>query len=516
MIMLNTKFLPGLSLLSRLCLMLFACLFSFNAAANNIIVSADTPIPQSGRLHIVLSQNAEQEPRFYSAWPTRDVEPLFSVDLTSMADRAKVNIGQMSGFPFDALSQLPEGTWYAQAVYDTNVIDSGINSPFNYYSQVEKLEISANSSAAVSLVLREQIPADSLPKDDGLLKFVKLKSEILSTHWEQDMFLRAGVLLPASYFDKPLEKFPVYFDIGGYGSRYTRAERLYQSQAFKDYWNDPNTEQMIIVFLDGEAPFGDPYQINSANNGPYGDATWQELLPYLNQTYNMVDNTQGRFVSGCSTGGWVSLALQIFYPDTFNGAWSYSADGVDFRYFQLVDIYQDENAFVNEFEQKRPSYRSKDGEVIFSIEREIQMENQMGRGNSFVTSGGQWGGWNAVYSPRGEDGLPMAIWDPVSGKINKEVAQAWKKYDLTLHTEQNWAELGPKLAGKLHIWMGDIDNFYLNNAMYLFEDMLKARTEPESDAEFDWKRGVGHCDYDSIEMRKSTISQMYQRYLDTN
>jgi hypothetical protein len=278
---------------------------------------------------------------------------------------------------------------------------------------------------------------------------------------------------------------------------------------------DKSTPQMVIVFLDGEAPFGDPYQINSANNGPYGDATWQELLPYLTNNYNIEPSSQGRFVSGCSTGGWVSLALQLFYPDTFNGAWSYSADGVDFKYFQLVDIYADDNAFVNEYGQSRPSYRAKDGEVIFSIEREIAMENQMARTNSFVASGGQWGGWNAVFSPKAESGLPAAIWHPYSGKINKDVAEAWKKFDLRLYTENNWRELGPKVSGKLHIWMGDMDNFYLNNAMYLYEDMLKARTEPESDAIFNWRRGVGHCDFDREEMRKSTLSQMYQRYLAT-
>ena len=488
---------------------------SFQSLAANISVSADLPIEEAGRLHIVFSQDDEQEPRFYSAWPTKDIEPLFSLDLENLKEPLTLRSVDVSGFPHKSMSEVPDGTYKVQVIFDTNTIDSGMNSPFNYHSKVQTVDITNGTMADLSFILSEQVPADSLPEDQDLLKFVKLKSEILSDFWNTDMYLRAGVLLPATYFDKPLEKFPVFFDIGGYGSRYTRAEAWYESDTFREYWMDSNTPQMIIVYLDGEAPFGDPYQINSANNGPYGDATWEELLPHLTSTFNMVENSQGRFVSGCSTGGWVSLALQLFYPDTFNGAWSYSADGVDFRYFQLVDIYSDDNAFINEFGQKRPSYRAKDGEVIFSIEREIQMENQMGRTNSFVSSGGQWGGWNAVYSPKGKEGLPAAIWDPETGEINKEVAEAWKKFDLRLYTEQNWAELGPKLAGKLHIWMGDMDNFYLNNAMYLYEDMLKARSEPESDAIFDWKRGVGHCDYDRNEMRQSTISQMYQRYLDT-
>lgn len=501
---------------STVALLCFLTITSTLLFASKVTIEVDKPISQPGRLHIVLSPSDENEPRLYSAWPTKDVEPLFSVDLKSIINGEVISLEQFRGFPHAALKDLPSGVWYLQAVYDTNTLDSGINSPLNYYSSVQKLELTQGKPLAFAFTLNQQVPEDSLPENKDLLKFVKMKSDVLTEFWGSDMYLRAGVLLPATYFDKPLAKFPVFFDIGGYGSRYTRANGWYESESFQEYWQADDTPQMVIVFLDGEAPFGDSYQINSANNGPYGDATWQELLPYLTNNFNIDESAQGRFVSGCSTGGWVSLALQLYYPDTFNGTWSYSADGVDFRYFQLVNVYEDSNAYVNEHGQQRPSYRAKDGEIIFSIQHEINMENTMGRTNRFVTSGGQWGGWNAVYSPQGKDGLPAAIWDPETGAIDSEVAKAWEKYDLRLYTQNNWAELGPKLKGKLHIWMGDMDNFYLNNAMYLYEDMLKERTEPTSDASFSWQRGVGHCDYDREEMRQSTISQMYQRYIETN
>lgn len=481
-------------------------------------VSPDAPLP--GRLHIVfvplseteIETNNIREPRLYSAWPTKNVEPLFSIDLSDLPKNASFTSEDLNGFPYQRLEDLPAGRYAVQAVYDSNILESSINSEGNAYSSVEFISIKNRQFPNVQLKLNNVLEPDTLPDDDQLLRFVKFKSETLSQFWNSDMFLRAGVILPRSYFDNPLARYPVYFDIGGYGARYTRAQRLYDNEKFQEYWLDESTPEMVIIFLDGEAPFGDPYQINSANNGPYGDATWQEFLPYLEQQFNIVDKMEGRFVSGCSTGGWVSLALQIFYPDTFNGAWSFSADGVDFRFFQLVDIYSDQNAFFNEHDQERPSYRQKDGDVIFSIKHEIDMENTMGRGSSFITSGGQWGGWNAVYSPKGENGLPMAIWDPDTGVIDKRVAQEWKKYDLRYHLDENWLELGPKLQGKLHIWMGDMDNFYLNNAMYLFEDMLKSKTEPRSDARFTWRRGVGHCDYDGLEMRKRTISEMIEQY----
>ncbi|MFC4700115.1 alpha/beta hydrolase-fold protein [Glaciecola siphonariae] len=500
---------------SNLLICISLVLACVNAHAKTISISANQAIDAPGRLHIIFTQDSEREPRLYSAWPVQNVEPLFSQDLDGLGQTLTLDTNTLGGFPFKTMQDLPAGMWRVQAIYDTNTLDSGINSPANAYSLPQAIEIKAGVAPTLNFELNQTVAADALPEDQALLKFIKIKSDILSEFWGSDMYLRAGVLLPATYYDKPLKKFPVFFDIGGYGARYTRAERWYQSEEFQEYWQADDTPQMVIVYLDGEAPFGDPYQINSANNGPYGDATWQELLGYLNQNFNIVDTAQGRFVSGCSTGGWVSLALQLFYPDTFNGAWSYSADGVDFRYFQLVDIYSDDNAFFNEHGQERPSYRGKDGEVIFSIKREIDMENQMGRGNSYVTSGGQWGGWNAVYSPKLDSGLPAPIWDPASGEINKDVAEAWKQYDLRLYTQKNWQTLGPKLAGKLHIWMGDMDNFYLNNAMYLFEDMLKSRTEPASDAVFEYKRGVGHCDFNRYDMRKKTIAQMYERFQKT-
>ncbi|MBT1450396.1 esterase [Glaciecola sp. XM2] len=482
--------------------------------AHELKVSAPTAINKSGRLYIVFNQDDTDEPRFYSAWPTQGVEPMFATDLQQL-DNTIVNVAdEVLGFEH-ALSDLPAGTYSVQALYDTDFLDGRMNSPLNYFSKVQSIVVNAGEPIQLAFELTEQIPAETLPEDTEHLRFVKMKSDLVSAHWQQDMHIRAAVLLPAQYSANPLKKFPVFYSVGGYHSKYTRALSLMENDAFKEYWFADDTPQMVIVFLDSQAPFGDSYQMDSANNGPYGEATINELIPFLEQKFNLYPQMEGRFVSGCSTGGWVSLAMQLYYPDTFNGAWSFSADGVDFRYFQLVDIYEDENAYVNEHGSQRPSYRAKDGEIIFSIKHEIMMENVMGKHNSFAYSGGQWGGWNAVYGPRNADGSPSTIWDPVTGKIDKEVAEQWQKFDLRKYTEDNWQTLGPKLQGKLHIWMGDMDNFYLNNAMYLYEEMLNARQEPVSDAEFTWKRGVGHCDYNQVDMLQSTISKMHKRYEST-
>src|SRR5580704_2740733 len=116
---------------------------------------------------------------------------------------------------------------------------------------------------------------------------------------------------------------------------------------FRGAWLADGAPRMVLLHLDGAGPLGDPYQVNSANNGPYGDAVTQELIPFIEEKYHAIGEPRARVLSGVSTGGWVSLALQVFYPDFFNGTWSYCPDGVDFRAFQLVNIYEDRNAYIN-------------------------------------------------------------------------------------------------------------------------------------------------------------------------
>jgi hypothetical protein len=248
---------------------------------------------------------------------------------------------------------------------------------------------------------------------------------------------------------------------------------------------------MVLLFLDGDGPFGDCYQINSDNNGPYGDAVTQELIPYVEQKFDCIGQPFARFVEGGSTGGWVSLALQVFYPDFFNGTWSGFPDSVDFRQFQLINIYSDDNAYLNVHGFERPSARDLNGDVRFTVRHECQMENVMGLGDSWTMSGEQWGAWNATYGPRGTNGRPVALWDPKTGKINRSVVEHWKKYDLRMVMEENWKTLGPKLRGKLTIWVGEADDYFLNNAVHLLDEFLM-RANPPYEGRIIYGSGKGH------------------------
>jgi S-formylglutathione hydrolase FrmB len=246
-----------------------------------------------------------------------------------------------------------------------------------------------------------------------------------------------------------------------------------------------------MLQLDGAGPNGDPYQVNSANNGPYGDAVVQELIPWVETHFRALGQPRGRFLSGTSTGGWVCLALQVFYPDFFNGAWSSCPDPVDFRAFELMDIYRETNAYVNAYGNERPSERDPAGDVVLTMRREVGAENLLGRGDSYVMSGEQWGEWTAAFSPRGPDGLPVPLWEPRSGRFHPEVAEQWKKYDLRLVLERDWKTLGPKLRGKLHIAAGEADQYFLNNAVHLLDKAL-AQASPPFEGKIVYGPGQGH------------------------
>lgn len=329
--------------------------------------------------------------------------------------------------------------------------------------------------------------------DYPLLKEFSLKSPALTDFWGKPMEVKAAVLLPSDYNSNSDKRYPVRYNVAGYGGRYDRVNRLVNNDRFTAWWAQPDAPQVITVFLDGYGPYGDPYQLNSENSGPYGDVLMQEIIPAIEAQYR-TQGAAGRYTDGCSTGGWVSLALQMIYPDEFAGCYSYSPDPVSFNHMQLINIYEDDNAFVSKYGLERPSKRTRLGEPQFTIKKEVSDENEKGASGTYVDSKGQWGAWNALYSPKGENGLPMPVFHPENGIIDKTVAEAWKKYDLLVLAKENWSELGPKLQGKVYVWMGDMDNYYLNNALREMDEFLQQTSAPKSDAVLEFVATKGHCD----------------------
>jgi hypothetical protein len=449
--------------------------------------------PQTGRLLLALSAHPEPEPRFAIGRTGLQGAFVFGRDVRDFGPgRVAVLDEGAIGVPVERFGQLPPGEYFAQAVFMWNPDIRRPDAPGTLYSAVQRVRLDPARGGTVRLEMTRRIPEES-PAETEYVRFVKLPSRLLSAFHGRPIYLRAGVILPRDYAREPERRYPLRVHIGGYGTRYTNVLRLMaEGSEFRRAWLADDAPRMLLLHLDGAGPYGDPYFVNSANNGPYGDALVQELIPYVERTFRAIGAPEARVLDGGSTGGWVALALQIFYPDVFNGAWAYCPDSVDFRAFQLINIYEDENAYVNRYGFERPSARDERGDVRFTMRHECQVENVMGLGDSYTMSGGQWGAWNAVYGPRGADGRPVPLWDPKTGRINRAVAEYWKRYDLRLILEQKWPTLGPKLRGKLRIWIGEADDYFLNNAVYLLEDFLN-RADPPADARIVYGPRRGHC-----------------------
>ena len=453
--------------------------------------------PVNGRLFVILSQTNNPEPRLALGKTGLNAPVVLARDIHGLAPGATVVLDEKAfGFSTTNLSTFTHQgagiTCFIQALLDSNTDLRSADAPGNFYSSQQKFVLDPARGGTAKLELTHQIPPDLAPPDTDQIKFVKLQSRLLSQFHGRPIFLRAGVILPRDYQQETSRRYPLWVRIGGLNTRYTTVTRLMAKDSnFRKTWLAQDTPRLILVQLDGAGPYGDPYQINSANNGPYGDAITQELIPHIEASFRAIGQPHARMLSGTSTGGWVSLALQIFYPDFFNGVWSSCPDPVDFRALQLVNIYEDENAYQNKHGYERPSARDAKGDVTLTMRDEVQVEKILGRGNKFTLSGEQWGEWNAAFSPRGADGLPVPLWNADTGKINRAIAGQWKKYDLHLVLEQNWKTLGPKLRGKLHIASGEADQYFLNNAVHLLEEFL-AKAGPPFEAKIVYGPGKPH------------------------
>lgn len=457
--------------------------------------------PRDGRVLVVISKTNTPEPRRSIGRTGMQAPPILGRDAKGLMPGASVILdGTSPIFPIESLMKLPAGEYFIQAVFHCNDDLNLPNAPGNLYSKPIKASLDPVKAATIALKLTEHIPDETMPADSATVKYIKFESKLLSQFHGRPFCLRAGLSLPAGFDKEPERRYPLRVHIGGYGTRFNAVSR------FRN--NNPKTP-MLILHLDGAGPHGDPYQVNSANNGPYGDAITQELIPYIERTYRGIGQPHARFTDGHSTGGWVSLALQVFYPDFFNGCWSFAPDSVDFRTYELINIYEDANAYLNRTGFERPSMRSIHGDTLTTVRHESQMENVMGRGDSWARSGKDWGAWNATYGPRGVDGLPKPLWDPKTGKIDRSVVDHWKKYDLRLVLESNWAALAPKLKGKIHVWVGDADDYFLNNGVHHLNTFLsKAQPAYEGKITIGPRQGHGFHPLTEDETKAEMIAAM--------
>lgn len=477
----------------------------FYSLTTQISVSDELKISckNDGRLLVFIVDNTYGEPR-YQIWPSPVSKAfIFGKTYTNFEPTQVITVDSTwQGIDQATIAEIPEGEYSIQVLYDQSNHEANPNEAGNLYSTTKTIDINENKE--IELVLDSKIEEVKII-EHPLVRKETFKSTALSNFWNKPIDLQACILLPKNYDNQKV--YPIRYNVAGYGGRYTRINRLLKNKNFMDWYISPNSPEVITVFLDGDGPFGDCYQMDSENSGPYGRALVTEFIPYLEKKYRGTQSSKTRFVDGCSTGGWVSLGLQLYYPDVFNGCFSYSPDAVEFENYQLINIYKDDNAYINEFGYKRPVMRSTAGEPMLNLERFIGYENVLGRTGTYITSGGQFSAHTALYSPKGKDGYPVPLFDPVTGKIDKKVAKHWEKYDFKKYLEKYAKELVTKLKGKIYVWMGDMDNFYLNSATRQFSEFVN-RNYPQIDANFEFEPMAGHCTEFS---NKRVLEQIQER-----
>jgi len=393
-------------------------------------------------------------------------------------------------FEESSFENIPEGTYYIQLLWRQNFDAFGVNAEGNIYSEIQEVKLS--SSQNLDLILSDIIEPETII-DHKLVKLAYYKSDTLSKWFGKPVYERAAVFLPSKYYENPEKEYPIRYHIGGGFSPYARVNGLINDTTFYNWWLSNEAPQIITVFLDGELN-GNIYHINSDNMGPHGYSLINEFIPYIEKLYRGTNSPDTRFTDGCSTGGWGSLALQLFYPETFNGVFSYSPDPVSFAKFFDVNIYEDENLFYDKYGYEK--YLSKSiwqNDRNMSMKDWVKFENVLGYSGTYIDSEHIYGILSAIFGPKGANGKTIPLFDYATGKINSKVAESWGRYDLSRYITDQWGNIGSKLKGKIYIWSGTDDAHFLDNTVRDFELNTRQLKNPESDAVFEYTPNCGHC-----------------------
>jgi hypothetical protein len=502
-------------------------------------------------VYVLMTTVDDPEPRLQRVgWGS--IQPFFGLDVYDWNGDDPVRFdATVAGYPYASLADVPPGRYRVQAimdVYDLYQRSDGhalwlprvewegrvfTKTPGNFFSAPQWVTVAEGVEPDCDLVLDAVVPPIRMPGDSEWVQRFRIRSELLSEFWGRDIELGAVVLLPAGYEEDPHRRYPVVYvqnhfsfdapfafpeprreeerrlliaqtnEITEEATSYHEQMGFVESpQDFYAAWTGADFPRFIAVTFQHPNPwFDSSHAVDSANTGPYGRAIFEELIPAFEERFRTIRESWARVLTGGSTGGWTSLALQIFHPEFFGGAWVIFPDSVDFRRMVLSDIYSDESVYYAQDHEERerdhrlpsqewlpaerPFRRTVEGQVLVTFRDMSRLESVVA---SRCRSGLQLHPWHAIFGPTGDDGYPVPLWDEETGRINRDVAEYWRRYDLADFLRTRWPEIGPELVGKLHFGSGDMDNYYLNTALYLLEDFLEATTDPYYGGSFHYGR----------------------------
>jgi pimeloyl-ACP methyl ester carboxylesterase len=458
--------------------------------------------PYSGRVYLIFTKK-DREPRLGPSWfnpelfvsaEVKNWPPDTLLTIASGASSSPGIADSLRTYP-DAFASLELSGYRVQAVARFSSLHREIGKgEGNGFSEVATVSEEGRQS---ELLINAKVPKREF-QETKWTTLLKVKSKLLSDFYGHDVYQRASVTVPVSYESSPDHRYPTIFEVPGFGGDHNyKASGVAPSESRQD------GVEFIRVMLDPSCPLGHHVFADSANNGPRGQCLVDEFLPAFDKQYRSIAKPTARFLTGHSSGGWSSLWIQVTYPDHFGGVWSTAPDPVDFRDFQRINLYaENENMYTTAEGKPRPLARI-GGQVRLWYKGFADMEWALG-------PGGQLHSFEAVFSPRGEDGKPQLVWDREDGKVFTDVTKTWEKYDIRLILESNWEQLKPKLQGKLHVFMGDQDTFYLEGATVLLK---KSQAKLGSDARVEIIPGRDHFNLLPPELQDRIRGEMVAAFL---
>jgi hypothetical protein len=486
-----------------------------------VVVGPEVGAPQGGRLLVFAEPLAVAEAKAKGgplgpvnitdiAAPGQAVAAL-EVERAPPSARLVIDLDQ-TAFPA-GFSHLPPGEYAVQAVLD-------VRHTYNYtgrttgdlLSPVVRLRLPLDASAP-AVTLNRVLPAIDPWAAQGLsakaaearaaLKphatAIAFTSPALSAFWGRPVAMGGWVVTPPGYGAHGEASYPTVYVSHGFGAAQedllARAADIYGAMAAG------RTPPMIWVVLDHSGPTGTTEYADSVNNGPWGKALAEELIPDLERHYRMDGRPNGRFLTGHSSGGWASLWLQVRYPKLFGGTWATSPDPSDFHDFLGTDLYAEHaNLYVAAKGGPQPMMRD-GGKVAATMEEFARLEAVMG------PVGGQMASFDWVFSPRGPDGRPLAMFDRATGAVDPAVMAYWRDhYDIAHLLAANWRTLKPDLDGKIRLAVGSADSFYLDGAAHRLQavmDGLGAKSR------FQFVPGRGHFDLYAVGGNRNALLETY-------
>ena len=487
-----------------------ACSLKLNLSVDENMRSS---FKSSGRLFIFITTDPNSEPA-HNVWPNFYTKSdfVFAKNYDWNSDQTlKIKSGKgwdnWNRAGIASLDSLPSNTYYIQVLWQQNFEGFAVTDEQNLRSQ--KIKVELHSSQTINIELTELNQRWNL-KEHPHIKYEKLKSDTLSGWWGKPMFEHVGVLLPSHYFENPKKEYPIYYYIGGGDSdcRYLSLT-MDLSKDFAKWWVSDDAPQIIIVYLDGTQN-RNFYHLDSENLGPHGASLVNEVIPYIENKYRGTTTPTTRFIGGCSTGGYGSLALQLFYPETFNGVYSYSPDPISFTNCLYTNIYVESNYFYDAFGYSKMFNELGRTNNPISVKDWVSFENVLGRSGTYLDANHGSAVSALTFSPKGENGLPLPMFDSHTGEIDHDVALQWAKYDLTKYIHENWSKIGQDLAGKIYVSSNERDDYFLDGAVRVFESTLSQLANPVPNATIEWVSGNGHCHAYKIGAPHMMVLQMIE------